>query len=413
MNSSSTPPSPHWSGQTKLVAALTAVAFILLLAVSSLGMVGPMLLAFIAAYIFFPVAKALQKVLKSWRWSVTLVYLLVVFLLIGLLTWGSITLIAQVESLVRFLQNTFNNLPQFLREITQQPLIIGPFSIDLRQFDLTTLAQQLITIVQPILAQAGTLVGTIASSAATLVGWLFFAIIVSYFVLAESKGKPGEMIKFQVPGYEEDFRRFTQQLATIWNAFLRGQLTMITIAIFLHGITLGILGVNFYIGLGVISGILRLIPLIGSPISWIVFLLVAVFQGYTSFGLDPTSFVIIVVAISIFVDIILDNVIAPYIFSNALRIHPAAVLVAALVAANWLGFIGLVLAAPVLATLKLFALYTFRKMIDDDPWATLDLAPSPSASFRQRIQSDWNRFMTFLRTQGRWLRARFSNNRKP
>jgi hypothetical protein len=58
--------------------------------------------------------------------------------------------------------------------------------------------------------------------------------------------------------------------------------------------------------------------------------------------------------------------------SNALRVHPAAVMVSALVAFNLLGVIGVVLAAPVLATLKLFFKYVLAKLFDQDPWANLD-----------------------------------------
>ena len=50
----------------------------------------------------------------------------------------------------------------------------------------------------------------------------------------------------------------------------------------------------------------------------------------------------------------------------------AILLVGALVAARLLGLIGLLLVAPMIATLKLFGSYIFRKMFDLDPWQELD-----------------------------------------
>jgi hypothetical protein len=81
--------------------------------------------------------------------------------------------------------------------------------------------------------------------------------------------------------------------------------------------------------------------------------------------------------------------------SDALKVHPAAVLVAALVAANLLGIIGIMLAAPVLASLKLFLNYTVYKMIDQDPWLqiktdNLSVRPVPLVMIRLRLY--WDRF---------------------
>ena len=64
----------------------------------------------------------------------------------------------------------------------------------------------------------------------------------------------------------------------------------------------------------------------------------------------------------------MDNLVTAGLYGKALGVHPAAVLIAAIVAANLLGVIGLLRAAPVLATLTLFGRYAARKMFDLDPW---------------------------------------------
>ena len=53
---------------------------------------------------------------------------------------------------------------------------------------------------------------------------------------------------------------------------------------------------------------------------------------------------------------------------KSLGVHPAAVLVVAIIAANLIGIIGLVLAAPVLASATIIGRYTINKMLDRDPW---------------------------------------------
>jgi hypothetical protein len=68
------------------------------------------------------------------------------------------------------------------------------------------------------------------------------------------------------------------------------------------------------------------------------------------------------------IDQIFDNLVSPRIMADVLKVHPAGVLVMALVAANLLGILGVVIAAPILATLQLIGRYVLRKMFDQDPW---------------------------------------------
>jgi len=60
-----------------------------------------------------------------------------------------------------------------------------------------------------------------------------------------------------------------------------------------------------------------------------------------------------------------------------LKVHPAAVLITALISANLLGIIGVVIAAPFLATFTLLGRYTMRKMFDLNPWPEKEEAPVP------------------------------------
>jgi predicted PurR-regulated permease PerM len=67
--------------------------------------------------------------------------------------------------------------------------------------------------------------------------------------------------------------------------------------------------------------------------------------------------------------------------SNTLKVHPAAVMVAVIIAASMLGAFGVMLAAPALATGKLVVEYSIRKLFDLDPWVDMQHVPTaPSFS---------------------------------
>jgi hypothetical protein len=95
---------------------------------------------------------------------------------------------------------------------------------------------------------------------------------------------------------------------------------------------------------------------------------VTLFQGGNYFNLQPIFYTALTIGLSILLDQIYDNLISPRIMGKSLGVHPAAVLVVAIIAANLIGIIGLVLAAPVLATVSLIGRYTVNKMFDRDPW---------------------------------------------
>jgi hypothetical protein len=85
---------------------------------------------------------------------------------------------------------------------------------------------------------------------------------------------------------------------------------------------------------------------------------------------------------------VIDTLITPRIMARTLKVHPAAVLVAALIAANLLGLLGVVIAAPFLATIMLLGRYVMRKMFDLEPWPPVEteLPPSVGMEWIARIK---------------------------
>lgn len=372
--------SPHWGATTKLIVGLTLAAVFVFLVFRFLNILGPLLLTFILAYLLYPMADMLHRYLRlPWRLSVTLVYLVVVLLLLGLLTAGGVAIVDQVQSLIKFLEKAITDLPGTIENLLSTPLQIGPFLFQPNALDINvdTLTNQILGVVQPLLSGAGTLVGSFASSAAVVVGWVFLILLISYFILAESGGVPNLITSLELPGYAQDMQRLSNELGRIWNAFLRGQLTIVLLTITLYMVILGALGVKFFFGLALLAGLARFIPYVGPAIAWTTYGLVSFFQGSTLFGIPPLGYVALVVGTAWVMDMIMDNAVAPRIMADALRVHPALVMVSALVAANLLGVIGVVLAAPVLATVQLFLNYILRKMLDQDPWAGMQtISPS-------------------------------------
>ena len=378
MTPSQNPASPSWGTNTKLVVALTIVVIIGALLVKLQLINGPLLIAVVFAYLFHPVADFFQRKLHfSWNAAVGIIYIVVIVLLLALLTLGGVGLVQQVQSLIVILQDAIKTLPKLIANISGLVYQFGPFKLDFSALDLRDLSSQVLDMVQPLLSRTGTLLGTVAGGAANFLGWTLFVILVSYFVLAESGGPRNRIITVDVPGYSEDLARLSRELGRVWNAFLRGQIIIFFLTVIVYSIVLSVLGVHYALSLAFLAGLARFVPYVGPAVNWVVLVLVSYFQVYKLLGLSPFYYTLLVLIIALVIDQIFDNIISPRILSDALKVHPAAVLVAAIVAANLFGILGVVVAAPILATAALLWRYTMRKMLDVNPWPEKEQHHSP------------------------------------
>lgn len=389
-DTTSPPPSPIWNSGTKLIVGLTFVGILIALLIYFRSIIGPLLLAIILAYVLHPVAGFMhQKTRLNWRWSVNFVFFIFVLLLLSILAISGIAIVQQMQSLINLI-NTFTvGLPSFVEDISSRSYVIGPYQFGLSQTDLQSLANQVLDTLQPVLGRFGSILSSFAASALVTLAWILFVLVIAYFLLARTGEVTDEMINIDIPGYNQDISRMNLEFRRIWNVFLRGQVIIFILAILLYSILLTGLGVRYALGIAIMAGVARFIPYVGPFMVWIVTALVAFFQGANYFGLEPWIYMILVVGLCLLLDAVLDNIVVPKFHGDTLGLHPAAVLVAALIAAQLIGFVGLVLAAPVLATMVLVSRYFLRKMLDQDPW--------PDSEFgSQDSNIPWNEFISRL-----------------
>jgi len=364
------PNSPKWNSTFKMIIGLTVAGLLVAMLIYFRSIIGPLLLAFILVYLLHPVSSLLNTHTKlSWRASTNVIYLIFIIILIILSTVSGLVAVSQIQSLIKVIERFVNDLPNMIDNVSRTIIVVGPFKIDLRQFtDLGQLGDQVINTLQILIGRAGTVVGTLATATASTIGRGLFVLVISYFVLVDLGKVPNPLDFINIPGYSFDIQRMSSAIGRIWNAFLRGQLTIVLMVMITYSILLSVLGVRYSFALAILAGLARFVPYIGPLITYIVIGLVTLFQGGNYFNLQPFFYTVLVIILSIIVDQVYDNIVSPRIMGRSLGVHPAAVLVVAIIAANLIGLIGLLLAAPVLASVNLIGHYTIRKMFDHDPW---------------------------------------------
>ncbi len=400
--SPTTPESPKWSSTTKQVIGLASAAVLLMLLFYFRNIIGPLILAFILAFLFHPVIAWLnRKTNISWRVIVNVLYVLLLILLTASVTIAGLAIVQQITQSLDTVEQFIAELPGYVQELSTKEYSIGPFRMSMAYLDLQEVTRRVLDLVEPMLGRAGTLVGSFATGAANTAGWALFILLVSYFLLSESGQFREDLVHVEIPGYAADIRRLIHELGETWDAFLRGQLVLCFLIVISYYLLMLILGARLPAVIALLAGLAIFIPYIGPFFVWVFVAIVTYFQTGNYFGLSQFYYALLVVGCCLFLNQIFDNLVSPRIMGQRLGVHPAAVLVAAIVATDLIGIVGLVLAAPVLATVTLLARYIGRKMLDLNPWPETP----PPVKANSTLWIRWHRrLMAFLR----WLRTRIT-----
>jgi predicted PurR-regulated permease PerM len=293
--------------------------------------------------------------------------------------------------------NLINQLPEFVndavaivRQWVEQPEVnLGPLTFSLGTLDWISIREQLLGFLEPLLTRSGQYVGQIASSTVRFLGNVLFLWIISIYLSLEIPRLGGYVGRAaQLPGYRKDAERLMADFGDIWSAYLRGQIILGLIIGIIVGLSLALLGVQNALALGLLSGLLEFIPVLGPFIGTGAALIVGFFQPGNYLGLTSLQFALIILAIMFVIQQVENNVLVPRIVGNALDLHPLLVILGVLMGSSIAGILGAILAAPVLASIKLLGLYAWRKLFDLPPFPLeeADVADQPKDSILLRLR---------------------------
>lgn len=363
------PLSPRWSASAKLVVGLTGIVLAGALVVRFRALLQLLVIAGIVAFLLVPVVRVIHRRSRlSWRLATHLVFLLLILLVIVGFTATGLALAQEVQSLVQTVQNILQDLPGLLEAVSGMVIVLGPLRIDLAQFDLASLAEQAMVYVRPFLGEASGVVTSLAGGAIETLAKIGFVMVAAYFLTLDQPVFTEMWKRTALPGYQYDWSRLQTALDRIWVAFLRGQIVLGLVIATVVTVGLSILGVRNALVLGLVSGLLEFMPIVGPFVAGAIAALVAFFQGSNWWGLDPLIFTLAVIAFFIIIQQLENNLLVPRILGNALSMHPVVILVAAVIGATLAGILGILLSAPTVATLILLGRYVYRKVFDLPPW---------------------------------------------
>jgi predicted PurR-regulated permease PerM len=359
---------PHWPFQVKLIVSLLLLAFFIYLLSRFKQVIPPLTLAIILAFILSPVVNIFQSKLKIKRvLSIGLTYaiLLAVILLIPVVIIPILG--PQIKGLnLDFLQIS-NEIQTFL---SKQFLFNGKI------LDVSALLDQFSTglrgLVEPFVGQTFTLVIEVVSS----IVWVIFIFVVSFYLIKDN-AKLQNWIEHLFPStYQNDFRIIRDEINQIWSAFFRGQIVLgFVVACIFTAIGL-LIGLPFALGMGILAGLLEFLPSIGHGIWLVTASVLALAFGSTWLPLPNWAFTLIVIGLHLFYQQFDLNYLMPRIIGRRVQLPPLVIILGIVSGAVLAGVLGILLAAPTIASARVIGRYIYANLLDMDPFPVTMTQPT-------------------------------------
>lgn len=307
----------------------------------------PFVLGIVIAYLLNPPVRFFgREKVPRWLTSAGILTLFVVFVLIVL---GLV-----IPPLTRETLALAAALPDYIDQLAQMLApYIGWLQARLGEGEMDNLQALLKENIAGLASGAGGMLAGIKAGGQAAVGaisTLVLTPLVAFFMMKDWPRITRWVHDLYPKPYEAMIEDLLRQIDRKLAGFIRGQLL---IAFFLgmgYAIALTIAGLNYGFLIGVIAGVLSIIPLVGSTIGLLTSLIVAYIQ--TS---GEWSFIAVIAGIFIAGQVIEGNILSPKLLGDNVGLHPLWILFALMAGGSLFGILGMLIAVPVAAIIGVLA----------------------------------------------------------
>lgn len=164
-----------------------------------------------------------------------------------------------------------------------------------------------------------------------------------YYVIVDKNYFKSKFLEFFPPNMKDKAELILRNITEKVGSYVRAQIiSMVAVGLMITFVT-AILGIDYPILLGLIAGILDIIPILGPSIALGIILIIAY----------PLGLVKIILAVALFLTAqqVSNYVIRPFLFGKFMKLHPITIMVSILIAQEFLGIWGIILSPAIAATI--------------------------------------------------------------
>ncbi|HLJ68587.1 MAG TPA: AI-2E family transporter [Chloroflexota bacterium] len=337
--------------RTKVFVAVVLLALSVVFLLQVRSILSPFLWALFASYLFMPIVNYLNYDGRMPRlWCVMLIYASIAILLLA----GSRFLYPRaVEQGTLFLEDIPRLQDALISRVGPRPLGV----------DIAQVISQILNTATGYTHSASNTSHLLENALATLVK-LFLFLVSTFYLLMDGPRLRQAIQKSYPPMYRDELIALGRKINLTWQQYIRGELLLFGIMATVTTIGLTILGVPGAIFLGVVSGVLELLPLVGPITAGAIAVSVAYFNPSIPWGLSQVAYAGIVALMYFVLRQAEDYFVVPHVIGRAVRLHPLVVLFALTTMGVFGGIFGLLVAVPLAASAKAILSYLYAKLLD-------------------------------------------------
>ena len=353
-------PRPRWSSSTKLTVLLLLLGLGIFLLYHFSAAVTPMILAVLLAYILSPIVTWIQRRLRLRRGLATLLaYLVLLVILVSIPLVVIPPLSNEAAGLNTKVQRFINEVEAFLGN----QVILAGYAIDPKAAFESTLGS-LQGLFQPVFSQTLRFAVDVISSLV----WVVFIAVISFYLVKDSDSLVEWLDQLAPPAYRDDSIRLRGEINLIWKAFLLGQITLALVVAALFTTVGLIIGMPYALAMGALAGLLEFLPSLGHGIWMTIAVLLALLAGSTWLPIPNWAFALLVAGLQMIYQQFDLNYLIPRIVGRRVQLPPLVIILGIAIGALTAGVLGVVLAAPTIASARVLGRYIYAELLDEDPF---------------------------------------------
>lgn len=349
-------PRPRWPTSTKVVVSVSLLVLAVYLLDRFSAAIAPLILAMILAFILKPLVDLLQGRLRMPRGLAALVVYLA---LVSILIVVPAALVPRVIEQFRQVNLDLISLAGQVEALISRTVTIAGVDLDLGAASQQA-SQSLEALMQPVFGQSIVVLLDVITS----VVWLIFILVISFYLIKDSQALWRWIEKLPPREYRADFLKLKTEVYEIWRDFLRGQLVLAGVVTVIFSLAGLVLGLPFALALGLLAGLLEFIPSLGHGIWLVVATVLTLIEGSTWLPLPSWIVAVVLIGLHLVFQQVDLNFLIPRIIGRRVHLHPLVVILGIAAGATFAGVLGVVLAAPTIASARVLGRYLRGYLFD-------------------------------------------------
>lgn len=309
----------------------------------------PFFIGFVIAWLFNPLVKRLNKKGIPKLFSALLVYLVIILFLIMFIKVFIPVLYKQLNDLIITLPNIINKITKVFDDIMVK------FSLE--GIDISSVRDNIINSINEFTLKFTTnmpknILNFMISFFSGL-GILSMGLVVGIYMLIDFDHITEHFLKLIPKKYQKEIEELITKIGLEVRKTVNGTILVALMVLVCDTIAFRIIGLESPLLFGVLCGLTDLIPYIGPYIGGAA----AVVVGFS----QSTAIGIAILISCIVVQLVENYIFQPIVMSKAIEIHPVTIIVGLLLFGHFFGIVGMIIATPILALLKVIYEFICQK----------------------------------------------------